>query len=1133
MPSPNSISARIRCFVMGGMGLLLGSFVSVESAHGQQSEHRPPTGRLHTLGSNRLLGALEAIGPDALTWKSSMFAEPIEFTYDALDAVLVDSPEKIPTPDDSVLVLFRDGARLYGEFAGFDDDTVTIQSQRHGRLVLSRNSVAELRWLRKGDLLWRGPNGLCDTFYKVKPPPAKKWFALDGKIMTVGWKQRIWIENQLAPKVEIEFQLSSTQRPEVHFEANQELKNFNIKTWGDEVVVNRGRHHLSLLKLDDSDRTLHLRLFWDHETDSGYIASADGKILGQFLSVPGGDGEQTIEDGIPTVRFTARELNAEKNKPPSYVSFNNFGRDLSLEHLEIRAWDGSLPEPSTAAPDLGTPRLELGDGSTFGVFSGTLLRGEENAVVVAPVDAPGSERRISLAEIESIVFDRLDRGSPARPEAFPDRLDFADGTLLTGKVSSYDDGRLAITSPHAPEPIPSATEGLIRLDFSARPDAEIAETFDKLTVQKETVNGHWEPAAGPDPRWRLPGSLAAVPVLAGRELEIDRAEPAEGTLPIPRPSALLHLTSGQTISGDLDVIGPDGSWLEMKNGMTETTRFEADSIRAIQFTGQELQTEGFRDVGWRIVRGKMGTNLELAGNEDAEADEEGEEPPVRDKLTLHPSGAWGHGSILQGDELQFTFQADQWGSLRLRMFGSSLDASDQETTRLLFAHFGSEVYCGFEQTPGNFARQEQVPAEPGKPVHVRLVWTDERIDIFVKGQKIASTNFGDQYPKLGHGLVFEPANLWGNGERKMSVWNFALKSNPGIVTTPPIDGDARERALIIPRFRRDDPPHHALMAWSGDLLRGTVTAATSDRFAVRTGLESHQIDTKRIAAAVWLDPPDEETAPDTETSPDAQSGKENKKTNEKNSAASQTRVATKPLADAFGPGRYSLLLLDGSHFSLDVHDFGPEFIRGQTTDLGECKVPVELVASILSGEKQTADPGAFFANWKLQHAPDPIPTEGDGEGAGAASPLVGKPAPPIELPILGDAEAEAGKFKLEKGKITILDFWATWCGPCVRALPEMLEAFAEFDPEKVTFVGVNQAEAPEIITPFLKQRGWPEFIVALDSRQDVGRAYGVEGIPHTVIIDAEGNIAWVTTGFRPGGAEEAADKVRELLSNGE
>ena len=53
--------------------------------------------------------------------------------------------------------------------------------------------------------------------------------------------------------------------------------------------------------------------------------------------------------------------------------------------------------------------------------------------------------------------------------------------------------------------------------------------------------------------------------------------------------------------------------------------------------------------------------------------------------------------------------------------------------------------------------------------------------------------------------------------------------------------------------------------------------------------------------------------------------------------------------------------------------------------------------------------------------------------------------------------------------------------------------------------------------------------MALDSRQDVGRAYGVDGIPHTVIIDAEGKIAWVTTGFRPGGAEEAANKVRELL----
>lgn len=124
-----------------------------------------------------------------------------------------------------------------------------------------------------------------------------------------------------------------------------------------------------------------------------------------------------------------------------------------------------------------------------------------------------------------------------------------------------------------------------------------------------------------------------------------------------------------------------------------------------------------------------------------------------------------------------------------------------------------------------------------------------------------------------------------------------------------------------------------------------------------------------------------------------------------------------------------------------------------------------------------------------------------------AQPAVGRPAPDFTLPTL-----DGGEFRLsdQRGKPVVLNFWATWCGPCQRELPA-IERAAEHYKDLVVFAAVDQAETIQTVQRFADKMGLT-ITVPLDGEQRVGERYNVMGLPTTYFIDANGVIRSVWMG---------------------
>lgn len=325
----------------------------------------------------------------------------------------------------------------------------------------------------------------------------------------------------------------------------------------------------------------------------------------------------------------------------------------------------------------------------------------------------------------------------------------------------------------------------------------------------------------------------------------------------------------------------------------------------------------------------------------------------------------------------------------------------------------------------------------------------------------------------------------------------------GVANTVTLSREKLKRLLTLPRIQRNNPPTHLIRSINGDFLRARLQRMDGTTLTVEVHLEARKLPRDSVAQIIWLHEDEWERA-----------GQD----------PSPSRAAEKTPVQA--------LRRDGIRLTFVPEQLSEGRLSGKSDVLGECHVEMEEVDQLLIGAEIEQEAARLkYGRWRLYPATDPqFVTADERQGdrpPGTESALVGKPAPDFELELLSGQ-----RFRLaeQKGKVVVLDFWATWCGPCMQVMPQIDRVVDEFKKHDVQLVAVNLQEQPEKVTSTLERLKLTT-TVALDIDGAVAAKYSATAIPQTVIIDADGNIVRLFVGGGRQFGQQLHDALESVLED--
>ncbi|HEY6125918.1 MAG TPA: TlpA disulfide reductase family protein [Steroidobacteraceae bacterium] len=137
------------------------------------------------------------------------------------------------------------------------------------------------------------------------------------------------------------------------------------------------------------------------------------------------------------------------------------------------------------------------------------------------------------------------------------------------------------------------------------------------------------------------------------------------------------------------------------------------------------------------------------------------------------------------------------------------------------------------------------------------------------------------------------------------------------------------------------------------------------------------------------------------------------------------------------------------------------------------------------------------------------------------------PAPGFQLSARGGKSIDLSSLK---GQVVMINFWATWCGPCRQEMPLLEDIYKKYKPMGFTMLAVNVEPDSKAAEAWLGKLSKPvTFPVAFDTESKVSKMYKVAGMPSTVFVDRKGNIRVMHKGYKPGDENFYLTQIRSML----
>lgn len=1036
------------------------------------AEDSEPTSTLIWGNGDSLFGRIQSVKDDTLVWDSPLFADPLLVDINVLSIIQFPQPDEDAQPDvkDDFRITLIDNSILTGDLKQITADTLVFESEVHGTIHAKKSDVRSLQKTDSNGLAFLGPRGKEGWTTNKSSDSARDLVEEDdGSLTAPRGDLKFSRQIRLPDKCELYFKVTSDRRPDFSISIGGpkgiSTKRPRLEMWSDMFVLGAGSRFVPLQSVKSSQRELAFRIFVDFTSSTATVYDTAGKELGTIKS--------------------------EKWEAKEGVLIEAINTKLTLQTLYVSEWDGR--QPQILAEGVGGVHTVSGQsfsGELTGFSAETGLLQITPDAAEADIDSEagnqetGDVQEVALSDIREI---RLAAPGTVKREEAETLVAWTNGGYLAGTMIGVTDSTITLKTPHATQPVTSSLSAVrhIRLPNSKQADGEP----DRLFFEGGSLGGSLTMEDSDTPiRWKPVGGQNATTLVSRGNARFQRGEkPDQLPIDTSRFPDIVHLKDGDVIPGSVE------AWtdteLRLTSPVSEVRQLPGKLVKAVELgvasTPKDIK---FDSPNWARIRGKV--NITRNGR----------------ALGFRQNSTYRDTTFGQNETLEFrmAWTKRTYGLLYFKLFGglSGKDATSVgimlQPGQLICSSRPDQRQMQMQLFNGNQnGDQDGLVKLPNNEADVQITAINGEIVVSVNGAEVArmEASITDATAKgleIASGVSYmQTSSGFQNNQAGdlVTISNMSTRPVSGATLRNVVGREARERSLTIPRFRRDNPQTHVLIAPNGDVLRGQLKEITAKEVVFDSRLETFRFPRERIAAVVRVDDDEDEAFPE--------------------------RVETAVQAK----------LDNGYILTMTPQRMQNGQIEGLSSVLGNCRVPARAIRDLFLGQAEGREEILSYVKWIRQEAIEPeweMPEEGDD-----ANSLVGTVVEDFELPTL-----DGGKFRLSdhQDKVVILDFWATWCGPCAAALPEYIAAAGEFDESQVIFVAVNLEETKDRINEFLTQRNLAP-LVAMDRGSVVARQFGVSGIPHSVILAPGMKVQHVTVGFKDGIKDTTVQRVKDLIAN--